>query len=516
MDKKIPIIVVAAIIAIIVIVIMIQNPAPLIPTTGSSTPQSTTQPSVESTALEKCDRIEDETSRTECYHWVAASEDNIELCELGSWGESLCYEWVALASDNEQYCERLSDSRYSMNDCYTQIALSKRNPSICDNIESCSESGSCEIPDPKEECINLVNTDPQELLDQTTLSDDLRIIAFSTKNPAACAKLSSNDANNCYDDLAKITGNITFCDKISPTDYYSNSSRQNCYSMMAIIHNDISLCGDSQYFSCESLWSPSVEELMETTTDCNSLTGFNKDDCLKIMAVENKNFSYCEGVSDFSRDRCKKDVIIAIGDPSLCEVFESKYQKSPCYEEMAYTLEDSSVCNLIKDDEIIRQQCLTQLGQRMGNSVNIQLIEDVTQPPVLTKVESTTADYEYSDGINRLYFSFKSPLDHYFGIFELQDNLNYVDLRLEIPELSNTTHLVYFQKDTIKDQAVLDMAGDESDRRLSGAITISPDQLVAQSRASECQDFMNAPSSCYASEETDIAIKVWLNFRIEN
>lgn len=264
---------------------------------------------------------------------------------------------------------------------------------------------------------------------------------------------------------------------------------------------------------------PEAEPTSELTTGCEGLSESEEAECLKNLAVEKKDMSYCDQISlpGNSKGNCQLAVIMEIGDPSLCEMFESKHQRSPCYEMVAISLKDSSICELITDDEIYRQQCLTQVGTSAGNSVDIYLTEDVTNPPSLVKVEGTVAEYEYYPEANtKVYFSFKSPLDRYYDVIELDNNLNYVDLRLEIPELSNSTHIVSFQKNRISEGGVLDMAGDESDRRLTGAITISPDFLTIQSRADECKEFMTAPAYCYTSEETDIAIKVWINFAIEN
>lgn len=95
-----------------------------------------------------CKKINTVAYKDVCFSNVGVKNQDAALCEQSGSQRDFCLDKVAIARGDLTLCDILSDKEYDKPTCYLRIAENKKDPSICQMIESDSI---------KENCFNLVN-----------------------------------------------------------------------------------------------------------------------------------------------------------------------------------------------------------------------------------------------------------------------------------------------------------------------------------------------------------------------
>ncbi len=184
-----------------------------------------------------CGQINDVTLRNDCFAQVASSKDDPSICENIANGKSECYSSVGIEKNDVASCEKAGSERQQ---CFTAAASGNmancpegyyRN--ICNDAALASDPSICEnIPDEGEFCFLQV--------------------ALNTNSASLCNK-SGDNTNHCFFQVALALSNHKICDSISQVDI-----RDNCVAWVALNTNNKDICYEagSQIQSCLQDLSP--------------------------------------------------------------------------------------------------------------------------------------------------------------------------------------------------------------------------------------------------------------------
>lgn len=150
------------------------------------------------------------------------------------------------------------------------------------------------------------------------LMDSMKVSqAVKSGNPAECAKL---------DDLAN-----------------------ECYSKMARAKNDSGLCAKVDYLYGRDLCNYELGKAKANAELCRSVSDKTlKNGCLASVAASSNDPALCGEIENdgSAQKQCRYGVILAKGDPGLCETLGAAEYPGPsdCYYEMATRKGDASIC----------------------------------------------------------------------------------------------------------------------------------------------------------------------------
>lgn len=131
------------------------------------------------------DTSEDKNRIEKCYSYVGRQQNDVDACRAASGNyQDNCLEEVAIDLKDETLCEEIN-SKYSKGDCYTGIAIKKKNPDLCAALET----------DQRNECY--------------------KEYALERNKPEICDEISSEQSiDTCYYDIAIDQGDSTYCSEI--------------------------------------------------------------------------------------------------------------------------------------------------------------------------------------------------------------------------------------------------------------------------------------------------------------
>ena len=169
----------------------------------------------------------------------------------------------------------------------------------------------------------------------------------------------------CFYNLALTRENVTLCQKILNTDYYSEYSPAKCGASIALLKNDSNACeplGPTYKYDCYS-------ELVAETEDpsyCDKITlKQKKEDCLYDYVYYQgdpiSDWSICGKFSSGSSDAdyCYYSAALSKKDTTFCDKIAGDsyygYSRASCYGELAFEKKNTSLCELLtttleKDD----------------------------------------------------------------------------------------------------------------------------------------------------------------------
>lgn len=167
---------------------------------------------------------------------------------------------MAIAAGNPIFCKNVQRDIDNL-ECYTKIAESKQDESVCDSVE-------------------------------TTL-----------------AKNFISDKESCKIEVAAAKKDIGACDAITPTETATPEGFKSfCYWRVGIALNDKSVCDKitNQYYS-NKCYEDIAKAKLKSSSDvkiCENLQGNLKNECYITIAVNKKEIDVCENIQGNFKDEC--------------------------------------------------------------------------------------------------------------------------------------------------------------------------------------------------------------------
>ncbi len=214
------------------------------------------------------------------------AHSNPEVCDQYL-AKDLCYSEVASFRQEPAMCELIKDNNATediKDFCYFKIAIDwdgvakgAQNPALCENIKEKFQKENCYY--------------------QT---------AQNSKDPEGCEKLSNDDPNNpgnkdsCYSAVAQLSGDHTIC---SRSEDINNEYR--CYTFVADSTGDASVCESIKDFP--TIKSLCIAQAKRDPELCGKLpeAGNTRDACYINVASSTKNKKLCSQITNEGiRDDC--------------------------------------------------------------------------------------------------------------------------------------------------------------------------------------------------------------------
>jgi len=230
-----------------------------------------------------------------------------------------------------------------------------------------ADNGLCrqiEGPD-KYYCLARVEKNP-ELCKKIDGADSQVCSAILLEDSSYCQKISSPEAKKmCYNELARASGKIDYCDQAEDKEscYFSFISGKYWDGKSSEI--DKSVC--SEKFASQS---PEVKTCLALIDGSAALCEDNST--CKIFF--NRDLNFCQDISDkkdvdIQQTECIKNVALLTKDASICDKMPSskKPEINDCFLDfVGHILPDSSICDKITDKQI-KTGCLIEaaLGQSL-------------------------------------------------------------------------------------------------------------------------------------------------------
>ncbi len=217
------------------------------------------------TSIEDCEKIK----RWECYNNLAQKLKDPDICyriQTDSLRENCISQVLALFPSLDD-CEKIkSENTVLKATCYINIALIKKDVSICDKLEI--NKGYC----------------------YWKLAEELHDFNI-------CKKTEGDEVNDC---MLSIVTSVEDCEKAGTENEYYIS---HCYYKLATeILNNTSLCDKVG----ESLKSQCVAESTENLKDCERLEKDMQSYCYYKLAQKLNDFSLCDKTEQY-KEQCVKD-----------------------------------------------------------------------------------------------------------------------------------------------------------------------------------------------------------------
>ena len=168
-----------------------------------------------------CEKIRNETLAAGCYKNYANHNDDPSACSRISdlHYKELCYSgFIYQMADikNISYCDLFRDYTSHRGTCFTYMAYSFKDETICDNIlEPIPGEGSVSV---KDTCLSYLSSSSTDL--------------------ALCNKINNNNTKwNCFSTIAQNTENLSICETFLPEDKMTV-----CLYNIAMNNNDSTVC----------------------------------------------------------------------------------------------------------------------------------------------------------------------------------------------------------------------------------------------------------------------------------
>jgi hypothetical protein len=251
-----------------------------------------------------CADITNSSFVNQCYVSFAKSKDNYSLCSLlaDSGTHDECFRYFANLHSNYSLCNKIS-SNYTKYLCLTKLT---GNYSLCNELSDYLQRDSCVGVFASEHvnyslCLNISTN----LYRDRCYTD----IAVKTLNADICSYIRCYeciaDKNDCYYQLANLTGNISLCGNIN-----EQSKSDTCRLDLAKSHRSPAFCSyvENSYQRNTCYYSIIYNEKLEPSA-CAPIVHQNwRDECYNKVAIDKKNATICEKIEDpFTKNKCVYD-----------------------------------------------------------------------------------------------------------------------------------------------------------------------------------------------------------------
>ncbi|MFH1470758.1 MAG: hypothetical protein ABIF01_03350 [Candidatus Micrarchaeota archaeon] len=331
--------------------------------------------------------------KDECYKTVAEGRRISSECSQirESDSKDICFVHAAEMKQDPLLCDNVQNKRYK-DDCYFSIAVLKKDPDSCkymqygDRIRWCYMEIAHMVRDANI-CRGIENQNYSNLCYQT--------IAEFNSDPSVCDRMAPGWARDyCYEDSIKYMQNrdISICDKIERENireacrrmvttrerYKVNNYSTTCISQSGLRNlGDAWLESDGGTCSCTRFATfchggvasigivypgPGQPGILVNATPLKGDSPQSKcgsfplqryrDACYNMLAEDEKNSTICGFIEDpTSRDSCIKRLSPKPAEPPVeppmatpCDKISNQFERNLCYEDLAKTNRDSSIC----------------------------------------------------------------------------------------------------------------------------------------------------------------------------
>ena len=211
-------------------------------------------------------------------------------------------------------------------------------------------------------CLALVNKDAKYC--QSLNSDPKNIcLAVSKEDSFFCQNVSRGNRQYCYQNLVDISGNSTFCDKLSnPQEIsacYVHFISANYYIQNLKVINR-SMC--NKVLKDQPEYQLCLAMATQSTTPCDP----ERVDC---QALITKDLTLCsKQVSRIDAGECYHNLAMLKKDSSICERIESLETKNNCYRDYSRLSRDQIFCDKISNSNQ-KNQCLINIALNISKEI---------------------------------------------------------------------------------------------------------------------------------------------------
>ena len=204
-------------------------------------------------------------------------------------------------------------------------------------------------------CLALVNKD--EKYCQNLDSNPKNIcLATSKEDNSFCQNVSGGNRQYCYQNLVAISGNPTFCDKLSNPQEISK-----CYVHFISTNYYISNLKAINQIMCDKVLKdqPEHELCLAMTTQSTVPCKPDRVDCQALII---KDLTLCsKSASRIDEGECYHNLAMLKKDSYICERIESRETKDDCYRDYSRLSRDQTFCDKISNSNQ-KDQCLVNIA----------------------------------------------------------------------------------------------------------------------------------------------------------
>jgi hypothetical protein len=184
-------------------------------------------------------------------------------------------------------------------------------------------------------CENLPEKEEKWPNIEVTSDKCYKILALSNKDPSLCEKISNqSEKDECFRILAVYIKDSSLCERII-TESLKNECYDAYYRYRALEITDPSLCekildGSEKYLCYLDFVGNRLKEVSECEERMPSR--YSKDICFGYFARETLDFSLCEKIIEDKKekDQCYYQIAIKTKDKSLCEKVTDQRLRDSC------------------------------------------------------------------------------------------------------------------------------------------------------------------------------------------
>ncbi len=319
-----------------------------------------------------CELIQNEDTKFSCYSDL--NKIDLELCKklkdsrLSKHCHDEYYIHQATKLENESLCNKIEDE-YIQNRCIINISVSKKDSSLCKNIQTLNRNL----------CIQKVNAvlsmENLQLCEKFNFSFCFKNFAVKNQDESLCNKISDKiGRDTCLEEVAIAKKDIALCRKIEDISYQNS-----CIGRIGEILKDTSICAivNKKSLAKDNCYkSIALETLNESL--CNSIEILPKSICFEEIAIMKLDENICDKASPVSG--CLREVGIAKKDFKICDSIVGNEYKAFCYQGVALQLNDSSLCLPINKLDIkdfcYRELAVKNRDQKLCDQISNQTTKD--------------------------------------------------------------------------------------------------------------------------------------------
>lgn len=209
-------------------------------------------------------------------------------------------------------------------------------------------------------CLALVNKD--EKYCQNLDSNPKNIcLAASKKDNSFCQSVPGGNRQYCHQNLVDISGDPTFCDKLSNPQEISR-----CYVHFISTNYYISNLKVINQSMCDKVLKdqPEYQLCLAMVTQNTAPCSPDRIDC---QALITKDLTLCpKSASKIDEGECYHNLAMLKKDSSICERIGSTETKDDCYRDYSRLSRDQTFCDKISNTNQ-KDQCLVNIALNISN-----------------------------------------------------------------------------------------------------------------------------------------------------
>lgn len=300
--------------------------------------------------LSECDILKDQTEKDNCYSngVIMYKLKDVSICDKLNdlFSKDVCYISVSLENKDSNICTKIIDLSNKDN-CLSQVASAKKDLLICDKIKDQNSKDFCysdvsaatndlngcnkiveTIGIAKEFCLSQIALDRKDISicdNYSQIGGDLSKcysnIAIVNKDYKLCENITSGYYKaKCYVGVGTSLKNISICNLIDDIKdgFVHNQDINNCYSNIAIALNDKTICdniitNEYEIYDLKLDCKSQVNSSMKNILDCKKNEWIGKEnECYKFVARDLRDESICNMInSEDDKKNCYNVVLIS-------------------------------------------------------------------------------------------------------------------------------------------------------------------------------------------------------------